>query len=73
MDDARKNLADQEARVRAFKDQHLGELPGQLQSNLQILSGMQAELQAEQDALGRAKQQKAYLESLNSQYRSAGA
>jgi uncharacterized protein involved in exopolysaccharide biosynthesis len=55
--------------VRAFKDLHLGELPGQLQSNLQILSGMQAELQGEQDALGRAKQQNAYLESLNSQYR----
>jgi succinoglycan biosynthesis transport protein ExoP len=69
LDDARKNLAEQEARVRAFKDQHLGELPGQLQSNLQILSGMQAELQGEQDALGRAKQQNAYLESLNSQYR----
>ncbi|HEX4487761.1 MAG TPA: GNVR domain-containing protein [Terriglobales bacterium] len=70
LDEARKNLAEQEARVRAFKDQHLGELPGQLQSNLQILSGMQAELQGEQDALGRAKQQNAYLESLNSQYRS---
>ena len=69
LDEARKNLAEQEARVRAFKDLHLGELPGQLQSNLQILSGMQAELQGEQDALGRAKQQNAYLESLNSQYR----
>jgi polysaccharide chain length determinant protein (PEP-CTERM system associated) len=70
LDEARKNLAEQEARVRAFKDRHLGELPGQLQSNLQILSGMQTELQAEQDALGRAKQHYAYLESLSSQYRS---
>lgn len=69
LNEARKNLAAQEARVRAFKDLHLGELPGQLQSNLQILSGMQAELQGEQDALGRAKQQNAYLESLISQYR----
>jgi succinoglycan biosynthesis transport protein ExoP len=69
LDEARKNLAQQEARVRAFKDLHLGELPGQLQSNLQILSGMQSELQTEQDALGRAKQQNAYLESLIGQYR----
>ena len=70
LDEARRTLAAQEARVRAFKDQHLGELPGQLQSNLQILSGMQTELQGEQDSLGRAKQQNAYLESLIGQYRS---
>ena len=70
LDESRKNLSAQEARVRAFKDQHLGELPGQLQSNLQILSGMQTELQGEQDSLGRAKQQNAYLESLIGQYRS---
>jgi polysaccharide biosynthesis transport protein len=69
LDEARKNLSEQEAKVRAFKDLHLGELPGQLQSNLQILSGMQAELQNEQDGLGRAKQQNAYLESLIGQYR----
>jgi succinoglycan biosynthesis transport protein ExoP len=70
LDESRKNLADQEAKVREFKDRHLGELPGQLQSNLQILSGMQTQLQAEQDAFGRAKQQNAYLQSLISQYRS---
>ncbi|HEY1262191.1 MAG TPA: hypothetical protein VGF06_01640 [Terriglobales bacterium] len=68
LDDARRKLADQEEHVRVFKDQHIGELPGQLQSNLQILSGLQNQLQGEQDALGRAKQQNAYLESLLSQY-----
>jgi protein tyrosine kinase modulator len=68
LDDARKKLADQEEHVRVFKDRHIGELPGQLQSNLQILSGLQSQMQGEQDALGRAKQQNAYLESLLSQY-----
>jgi len=68
LEEARKSLADQEEKVREFKDHYLGELPGQLQSNLQILSGLQAQLQAEQDALGRAKQQNAYFESLISQY-----
>jgi polysaccharide chain length determinant protein (PEP-CTERM system associated) len=67
--DARTSLAAQELRLRNYKDQYLGELPGQLQSNIQILSGLQGQLQAEQEILSRAKQQNAYLESLLSQYR----
>jgi len=66
---ARKSLAEQEERVRQFKDRHLGELPSQTQSNLQILTGMQNQLQSQEDALNRAKQQNAYLESLISQSR----
>jgi polysaccharide biosynthesis transport protein len=68
LEEARKSLAAQEARLRSYKDEYLGELPGQLQSNLQILSGLQTQLEGEQDALSRAKQQNAYLESLLSQY-----
>src|SRR5882724_9048165 len=68
--DARNKLADQEEKVRVYKDRHIGELPGQLQSNIQILSGLQTQLQGEQDALNRAKQQNAYLESILSQYNS---
>jgi polysaccharide biosynthesis transport protein len=68
LDDARKSLSEQEERLRRYKDQYLGELPGQLQSNMQILSGLQSQLQAEQDGLGRAKQQNTYLQSLLSQY-----
>jgi succinoglycan biosynthesis transport protein ExoP len=69
LEEARKTLSQQEEKVREFKDKHLGELPGQLQSNLQILVGMQAQMQAEEDNLNRAKQQNVYLESLVSQYR----
>jgi protein tyrosine kinase modulator len=71
--DARQKLTEQENQVRTYKDRYLGELPGQLQSNLQILTGFQQQLQAEEDALGRAKQQNAYLESLQTQYRSVTA
>ena len=71
MEDARQNLAAQEARVREFKDKHFGELPTQMQANLQIMSSLQTQLQAEQDALGRAEQQHTYLESLLGQYRAA--
>jgi len=69
LDQAREKLAEQEARVREFKDKHIGELPSQTQSNLQILSGLQTQLQAQEDALNRARQQNTYLESLLSQYR----
>jgi succinoglycan biosynthesis transport protein ExoP len=72
LDQARAKLAAQEAKLRVFKDQHLGELPTQTQSNLQILAGLQNQLQANQDALNRAKQQNAYMESLANQYRAMG-
>jgi len=70
LEEARKALADQEEKIREFKGQHVGEMPGQLQSNLQILSGLQSQLQSEQDALNAAKQQHVYLQSLADQYRS---
>jgi polysaccharide chain length determinant protein (PEP-CTERM system associated) len=70
LEQARQKLAEQEARVRQFKDKHIGELPTQTQSNLQILAGLQSQLQAQEDSLTRAKQQNTYLESLLSQYRS---
>ena len=69
VEQARAKLAEQEARVRVFKDRHLGELPTQTQSNLQILAGLQSQVQVNQDSLNRAKQQNTYLESLINQYR----
>jgi succinoglycan biosynthesis transport protein ExoP len=71
LDQARAKLTAQEAKLRVFKDQHLGELPTQTQSNLQILTGLQSQVQANQDSLNRAKQQNTYLESLINQYRTA--
>ena len=69
LEQARAKLAEQEAKMRVFKDQHLGELPTQTQSNLQILTGLQNQVQANEDSLNRAKQQNTYLESLINQYR----
>jgi len=67
---ARANLAEQEAKVREFKSTNQGELPSQQTSNLQILSGLQAQLQNEQDTLNTSKQQQVYLQTLIEQYRS---
>jgi polysaccharide chain length determinant protein (PEP-CTERM system associated) len=70
LESARKTLSDQEDKIRQFKAQHPGELPAQVGSNLQILAGLQSQLQTEQDALNAAKQQRIYLETLVNQYRS---
>jgi polysaccharide chain length determinant protein (PEP-CTERM system associated) len=70
LETARKTLSDQEEKIREFKGQHVGQLPAQVGSNLQILAGVQSQLQAEEDALNTAKQQRVYLETLVNQYRS---
>jgi polysaccharide biosynthesis transport protein len=70
---ARAKMEEQEAEVSAFKVKHAGNLPGQLQSNVQILAGLQAQLASTQHALDTSKQQKIYLESLLQQYQSAQA
>jgi succinoglycan biosynthesis transport protein ExoP len=67
--DARRNLDQQEARLREFKNRYMGQLPEQTTSNLQILSGLQGRLQATTDALNQAQQQRLYLQSLLTQYR----
>jgi polysaccharide chain length determinant protein (PEP-CTERM system associated) len=69
LETARTTLTGQEDKIRAFKGQHVGELPAQLESNLQILTGLQSQLRTEQDALNTAKQQRVYLQTLVDQYR----
>jgi succinoglycan biosynthesis transport protein ExoP len=69
LETARQNLAEQEDKVRVYKDQHLGELPSQLTSNVQILSGLQSQLQNEEDGLNADRQQNAYLQSMLEQSR----
>ena len=68
LEQARKDLAEQEQRLREYKLRYLGELPEQQQSNLQILSSLEAQLHAGAAALDRAEQQKIYLESLRAEY-----
>jgi polysaccharide chain length determinant protein (PEP-CTERM system associated) len=70
LENARATLAEQEAKVREFEGAHIGELPSQTASNLQILSGLQSQLQSEQNTLNTAKQQRVYLQTLIEQYRS---
>ena len=65
-------LAEQEKKIRAYEAAHMGHLPDELQSNLQILSGAQAQLQSAIDARDKSLQQQAYLNSLATQYDTMG-
>lgn len=71
LEQARVKLEEQEAKVRAFKAVHFGDLPSQAETNVQILSGLQNQLLSTQRAVDGAKQQKLYLESLRQQYQAA--
>lgn len=66
---ASQTLAEQEAKVKAYEAAHEGSLPSQQQSNLQVLMGLQSQLQSEQDSLNAAVQQRAYDQTLIEQYR----
>jgi succinoglycan biosynthesis transport protein ExoP len=70
---AQTKLEEQEAKVRAFKATHFGNLPSQVETNVQILTGLQAQLQNAQRAIDGAKQQKIYLESMQQQYQAIQA
>lgn len=65
---ARASLAAQDTKVHEFQAAHQGELPDQAATNLQILSGLQAQLQNEEDSLNTARQQRVYYQSLIQQY-----
>jgi polysaccharide biosynthesis transport protein len=71
--DARTSLAVQEAKVKEFEAAHQGDLPTQETSNIQILSGLQQQLQSESDALNTARQQRVYFQSLIQQYQALRA
>ncbi|HJT71370.1 MAG TPA: Wzz/FepE/Etk N-terminal domain-containing protein [Terriglobales bacterium] len=65
---AQADLESKEQRLKDFKMQALGELPEQQQGNLEILGTLQMQLQNTSAAIGRANEQRVYLESLLTQY-----
>jgi len=69
MESARQRLVEQEGKVRAFKAAHEGELPTQQASNMQILNGLQQQLQNEQSALNTARGQRDLLQTQIADFR----
>lgn len=63
LEEARKNLEQQEANLSRFKLQRMGELPEQEAALVGTLARLHSELQGTQDAINRAEQNKMMLEN----------
>jgi polysaccharide chain length determinant protein (PEP-CTERM system associated) len=64
LEETRKALEVQEAKLRDFRLKHIGEMPEQQSADLQILGQLQSQLQLEGEALARAEQQKSLTQSM---------
>jgi polysaccharide chain length determinant protein (PEP-CTERM system associated) len=64
---AKASLDEQDAKLAAFKSHHIGELPEDEQTNLNLLTGLTSQLDASTQTLARAQQDKTFTESLLSQ------
>jgi uncharacterized protein involved in exopolysaccharide biosynthesis len=67
VDDAKSNLNDLDSKLAAFKRQYMGQLPGDEDNNMRILTGMNSQLDATTQTLNRAQQDKTYAEGLLAQ------
>jgi polysaccharide chain length determinant protein (PEP-CTERM system associated) len=71
LEDAKAKLDEQDSRLAAFQRRHLGSLPDDQQSNLNILAGLTSQLDAATQTLSRAQQDKTFAESSLTQQRAA--
>ncbi len=67
LQDAKLKLDDQDAKLAEFKSKHFQELPEDEQTNLNLLTGLNAQLDAATQALGRAQQDKTFNDTLLTQ------
>jgi polysaccharide chain length determinant protein (PEP-CTERM system associated) len=67
LEDAKRDLDQQDAKMAAFKRQYMGQLPGDADNNVRILMSMNSQLDATTQTLSRAQQDKAYTESMLAQ------
>jgi polysaccharide chain length determinant protein (PEP-CTERM system associated) len=64
VEEAKRNLDEQDAKLAEFKKKYMGSLPDQEQTNLGLLTGMNSQLDAITQAVNRAQQDKVMNESL---------
>ncbi len=67
LNEAKRKLDAQDAKLADFKRRYFGQLPGQEQTNLSILAGLNTQLDGVTQSLNRAQQEKSYAESLLAQ------
>ncbi|MGA2356499.1 MAG: Wzz/FepE/Etk N-terminal domain-containing protein [Terriglobales bacterium] len=67
VEDAKRALDDQDAKLAAFKKQYMGQLPTDVDNNMRMLVSLNSQLDASTQTLSRAQQDKAYTESMLAQ------
>lgn len=67
VEDAKRAIDDQDAKLAAFKRQYAGQLPGDADNNVRILMSLNSQLDASTQTLNRAQQDKSYTESMLAQ------
>jgi uncharacterized protein involved in exopolysaccharide biosynthesis len=65
--DAKQNLDDIAKTLAEFKNQHMGQLPEDQDSNMKVLNSLSTSLEANTQELNRATQDKSYTESMLAQ------
>src|SRR5262249_42443062 len=63
LDDAKGKLDEQDAKLATFQRRYIGLLPDDNVTNLNVLSGLNSQLDANTQALARAQQDKTFAES----------
>jgi uncharacterized protein involved in exopolysaccharide biosynthesis len=71
LEEAKRNLDDQDAKLAEFKRQYSGQLPGDEDNNLKVLGTLNSQFDANTQTVNRAQQDKSYTESLLGQQLSA--
>lgn len=71
LQEAKRKLDEQDARLADFKRRHIGQLPGKEDVSMQLLLSSMAQLEATTQAISRAQSDKAYTETLLQQYLAA--
>ena len=67
LDDAKRSLDDQDAKLAVFQREHFGKLPGEEESNMNMLASLNTQLEAANQALARMEQDRTYMQTMLSQ------
>jgi uncharacterized protein involved in exopolysaccharide biosynthesis len=67
LDDAKKTVDEQDAKLAAFKKQYMGQLPTDIDNNMRMLMSLNTQLDASTQTLSRAQQDKTYTEGMLAQ------
>jgi polysaccharide chain length determinant protein (PEP-CTERM system associated) len=67
LDEARRSLDEQDAKLAAFEREHFGEMPEQEQSNIGMISSLTTQLDATTQRIDQLEQQYTYLQAIQTQ------